>query len=116
MDTLINIIVLGAIWGSLYSLIAVGFTLIFGVAGIINLSHGAFYMLGAYYLSVDSLEQLESVIARVPALGGTVLMPATKRPEGGYVAVIAGPSGAGIALQTWPVDMPTQASFEYGEQ
>lgn len=68
------------------------------------------------YLSVDSLEQLESVIARVPALGGTVLMPATKRPEGGYVAVIAGPSGAGIALQTWPVDMPTQASFEYGEQ
>jgi branched-chain amino acid transport system permease protein len=48
MTTLLNIIVLGSIWGALYSLISVGFTLIFGVAGIINLAHGAFYMLGAY--------------------------------------------------------------------
>ncbi len=48
MTTFINILVLGAIWGALYSLIAVGFTLIFGVAGIVNLAHGAFYMLGAY--------------------------------------------------------------------
>jgi len=48
MSTLVNILVLGAIWGALYSLISVGFTLIFGVAGIINLAHGAFYMLGAY--------------------------------------------------------------------
>ncbi|MEE9417892.1 MAG: branched-chain amino acid ABC transporter permease [Desulfatiglandaceae bacterium] len=48
MTTFIHILVLGAIWGALYTLIAVGFTLIFGVAGIINLAHGAFYMLGAY--------------------------------------------------------------------
>jgi branched-chain amino acid transport system permease protein len=48
MTTLIDILVLGTIWGALYTLISVGFTLIFGVAGIINLSHGAFYMLGAY--------------------------------------------------------------------
>ena len=48
MTSFINILILGAIWGALYSLISVGFTLIFGVAGIINLSHGAFYMLGAY--------------------------------------------------------------------
>ncbi len=48
MTTLVSILVLGTIWGAVYSLIAVGFTLIFGVAGIINLSHGAFYMLGAY--------------------------------------------------------------------
>ncbi len=48
MNTLMDILVLGTIWGALYTLIAVGFTLIFGVAGIINLSHGAFYMLGAY--------------------------------------------------------------------
>ncbi len=48
MTALVSIFVLGTIWGAVYSLIAVGFTLIFGVAGIINLSHGAFYMLGAY--------------------------------------------------------------------
>ncbi len=48
MTDLLAILVLGTIWGAVYSLIAVGFTLIFGVAGIVNLSHGAFYMLGAY--------------------------------------------------------------------
>lgn len=48
MPALVSILVLGTIWGAVYSLIAVGFTLIFGVAGIINLSHGAFYMIGAY--------------------------------------------------------------------
>ncbi len=68
------------------------------------------------YLSVDNLQELESIIARVPALGGTVLMPATERLEGGYVGVIAGPSGAGIALQTWPVNLPAQASSDHGGQ
>ena len=44
-----------------------------------------------------------SITARVPALGGTVIVDAQKRPIGGQAALIAGPSGAGIALQTWPV-------------
>jgi len=30
-------------------MLAVGFTLIFGVARVLNLSHGAFYALGAYF-------------------------------------------------------------------
>ncbi len=34
--------------GSLYALFALGFTLVFGVLGVINLSHGAVFMLGAY--------------------------------------------------------------------
>ncbi|MDR3455432.1 MAG: branched-chain amino acid ABC transporter permease [Rhodoferax sp.] len=34
--------------GSVYALFALGFTLIFGVLGVINLSHGAVYMVGAY--------------------------------------------------------------------
>lgn len=44
-----DIIVLGALWTAIYSLIAIGFSLIFGVAGIMNLSHGAFYMLASYF-------------------------------------------------------------------
>ena len=48
MSALLSIFVLGTIWGAIYSLIAVGFTLILGVAGIVNLAHGAFYMIGAY--------------------------------------------------------------------
>jgi branched-chain amino acid transport system permease protein len=34
--------------GCVYALFALGFTLVFGVLGIINLSHGAIFMLGAY--------------------------------------------------------------------
>lgn len=34
--------------GSVYALFALGFTLIFGVLGVINLSHGAVFMAGAY--------------------------------------------------------------------
>jgi len=34
--------------GCVYALFALGFTLIFGVLGVINLSHGAVFMVGAY--------------------------------------------------------------------
>lgn len=34
--------------GCVYALFALGFTLVFGILGVINLSHGAVFMLGAY--------------------------------------------------------------------
>lgn len=43
-----EMLIIGTIRGALYSLIAVGFVLIFSVGGILNLAHGTFYMLGAY--------------------------------------------------------------------
>ena len=45
-----------------------------------------------------------AITARVEDLGGRILVEAQDRPIGGEVAVIAGPSGAGVALQTWPLD------------
>jgi branched-chain amino acid transport system permease protein len=45
---LLEIIIFGAVTGSIYAMLAVGFTLIFGVARILNLAHGSFYALGAY--------------------------------------------------------------------
>lgn len=38
----------GLVLGGLYALAAVGFSLIFGVLGVVNLSHGAIVMIGAY--------------------------------------------------------------------
>lgn len=43
-----DIIIFGAIWTAIYSLVAVGFSLIFGVGRIMNLAHGAFYMITCY--------------------------------------------------------------------
>jgi branched-chain amino acid transport system permease protein len=42
------IILYGALTSLIYALLALGFTLIYGVAGIINLTHGAYFLIGAY--------------------------------------------------------------------
>jgi branched-chain amino acid transport system permease protein len=49
-----EILIIGTVRGALYSLIAVGFVLIFSVGGILNLAHGTYYMLGAYLTSTHS--------------------------------------------------------------
>ena len=50
------------------------------------------------------VEDPSAITARVESLGGRVLVEAQARPIGGEVAFIAGPSGAGVAVQTWPLD------------
>ena len=44
MQTLVD----GLVLGGLFSLSAVGFSLLFGVLGVVNLSHGAFVLIGGY--------------------------------------------------------------------
>jgi branched-chain amino acid transport system permease protein len=44
----LDIIISGLISGSVYALLAIGFSLIFGVARILNIAHTGFYMLAAY--------------------------------------------------------------------
>jgi branched-chain amino acid transport system permease protein len=44
----VNIIISGLVSGSIYALLAIGFSLIFGVARILNIAHTAFYMVAAY--------------------------------------------------------------------
>jgi branched-chain amino acid transport system permease protein len=60
---LINAISLGGV----YSLFALGFTLVFGVLGVVNLSHGAVFMLGAY-------AALQAVLILRAPLAGAVLV------------------------------------------
>ncbi|HYR36951.1 MAG TPA: branched-chain amino acid ABC transporter permease [Burkholderiales bacterium] len=43
-----DILVTGLVNGGVYALLATGFSLIFGVARIVNIAHTAFYMLAAY--------------------------------------------------------------------
>ena len=53
------------------------------------------------YIRVDDPA---AITARVEELGGVVFIDASPRALGGEVAFVAGPSGAGVALQTWPLD------------
>jgi branched-chain amino acid transport system permease protein len=43
-----DVLITGLVNGGIYALLAVGFSLVFGVARIVNIAHTAFYMLAAY--------------------------------------------------------------------
>ena len=57
---ILDILITSIIHGSTYALLAIGFSLIFGVARIVNIAHTAFYMLAAYciYFAVFILIKL----------------------------------------------------------
>lgn len=38
----------GLIWGLLIAIVSIGLSMVYGLIGIINIAHGAFYMLGAF--------------------------------------------------------------------
>ncbi|WP_370980481.1 VOC family protein [Agaribacterium sp. ZY112] len=54
------------------------------------------------YIRVKDENSLHGLLKQVEALGGEILVNAQPRSIGGHVALIRDPSGAGIALQTWP--------------
>ncbi len=49
---LAEILVLGSIIGGIWALVASGFSLVFGVARILNFAHGTYFALGAYFALV----------------------------------------------------------------
>lgn len=58
----------GLIVGALLFLVAAGLTLIFGVLRVINFSHGAFYMLGAY-IALSAYRLTDSYVLATLAAG-----------------------------------------------
>ena len=61
---MLQILIYGAVSSAIYAMLAVGFTLIFGVARILNLAHGSFYALGAYSaFTMTSLLSLPLLVA-----------------------------------------------------
>lgn len=48
LTTILQALITGILMGSIYALVAIGLTLIFGVVRIVNFAHGEFVMLGMY--------------------------------------------------------------------
>ena len=69
-----EILIYGAVTSAIYAMLAVGFTLIFGVARVLNLAHGSFYALGAYGTYVlTSVVGLPLWLAALLAIAGVAL-------------------------------------------
>ena len=65
----IEIVIYAAVSSAIYAMLAVGFTLIFGVARVLNLSHGTFYALGAYFTyTYNGLLKLPLFVAALLAI------------------------------------------------
>lgn len=48
MDQLLQVLFNGVVVGSIYALVALGYTMVYGIIKLINFAHGEFYMIGAF--------------------------------------------------------------------
>ncbi|MDE2146553.1 MAG: branched-chain amino acid ABC transporter permease [Burkholderiales bacterium] len=57
LPVILGQLMLGLVNGSFYAMLSLGLAVIFGLLGVVNFAHGAFYMLGAYaaYLGLNLL-------------------------------------------------------------
>lgn len=109
MADLLQHLIYGIIIGSMYVLMAAGFSLIWGILGMLNFSHGEFFMLGGYltyyaftvfhvnpficvFLSILLLLVIGAVIF------GTVIFPISEKPNWELNAIIL-TLGVSICLQ-----------------
>ena len=67
MTVIVNQIVNGIVNGSVYSLIAIGITLIFGLTGLVNFAHGSVMALGSY-IALAVMTQISGWLGLVVAL------------------------------------------------
>ncbi len=70
---LLEQVINGLLSGGYYLLIALGLSMIFSLGGIVNLAHGAFYALGAYFaIEVSTIWGFGSAIVISPVLVGLI--------------------------------------------
>jgi branched-chain amino acid transport system permease protein len=57
METLLQNLLNGLATGAMYSLIALGYTMVYGILKLINFAHGDVFMVGAFvgYYGVDAV-------------------------------------------------------------
>lgn len=95
-----DILITGLINSGVYALLAIGFSLIFGVARIVNIAHTAFYMLAAYcFYALLVKAGLGVALAGVLAVAGVtvlsvicyklVIEPVRDHPSAVLIATIA---------------------------
>jgi branched-chain amino acid transport system permease protein len=118
MAYLVNALLAGLLLGGLYALMAIGVSLVFGVARIVNFAHGEFVMLGGYaaywlyvLLGLDPLLSLPLVALGLLVVGSLVYAAVVARIlEAPHLAQIMLTFGIHLVLQNmalilWTADV-----------
>lgn len=75
MDLFVQQLINGLMFGSTYSLLAIGYTLIFGVLGILHIAHGEVFMAGALLgLQMVLLMHVNIYVALLGSMAGAALL------------------------------------------
>jgi len=75
MESMVSTGLIGLSVGTQYALISIGFTLIFGIMGVVNFAHGGFYILGGYIaFSLTHSLGLPYVAAVVVSMSATAVL------------------------------------------
>src|SRR5574344_238467 len=78
MQHLVNALSLG----SLYALIAIGYTMVYGILRLINFAHGDIFMLGAYFVFFSTISFMPAWVAALIMLFGIAVFYYTFRGKG----------------------------------
>ncbi len=74
MEQILQALVSGLLLGGFYAVMVLGFSVIWGVMGVINLAHGEFLMIGAYLawglFHVFGLDPFLSLVVILPLMFG----------------------------------------------
>lgn len=121
MEQLIQQLINGLSLGSIFALVALGYTMVYGIIKLINFAHGDIYMLGAYvgYLAVSSLHVnffVALIISMVVcAFVGVVIEKVAYKPlrNSGRIASLITALGVSFLLQYLMMYFmgPTNRSF-----
>jgi len=96
IEDILNFLILGSIQGSIYALLALGFSLVYGVGGILNQAHGAFYLITAYiffwfYRNLAGIGLVVGIIVgliAVTVIGGLVYILLVRPLKDSHVGVV----------------------------
>src|SRR5699024_9841447 len=73
MDTFIQQLINGLSLGSVYALVALGYTMVYGIINLLNFAHGDVYMVGAF-VGYQPLRNSIRIASLITAIGMSYLL------------------------------------------
>src|ERR1700733_9873454 len=66
MEYFLQQLINGITLGSIYGLIAIGYTMVYGIIGMINFAHGDIFMIGSFFALITILSLFALTITSLP--------------------------------------------------